>query len=127
MVIPAEFRRARAQQLSPSRAESALMRAARQGRPSAIRFFVRNGAAVDARDAMGRTALHVAAEHGHVQAVRALLELGAAPNARDRLGATPIDWARANGHARAANAMRFAGGHRARGEAPRRYLAFAAG
>jgi ankyrin repeat protein len=49
------------------------------------------GAAIDARDARGRTALHYAAGAGYTDAALLLVERGADPTAADADGVTPID------------------------------------
>ena len=49
------------------------------------------GAAVDERDARGRTALHYAAAVGYTDAAKQLVEHGADPAATDADGVTPLD------------------------------------
>ena len=53
---------------------------------STIRQRIREGAAIDARDAQGRTALLVATHGNHVDAARALIEAGADVNANFSAG-----------------------------------------
>ncbi|HEX2555762.1 MAG TPA: ankyrin repeat domain-containing protein [Microvirga sp.] len=74
-------------QTPPSAAELAayqgLHAAAAQGAVAEIRRLTQGGAALDARDANGRTPLHVAAFRGHGAAAQALIAAGANPGLLD--------------------------------------------
>lgn len=63
-----------------------------------IRELLARGAAVDARDAQGRTALLVATHANHVAAARALVDAGADVNAKDSIEDSPYLYAGARGH-----------------------------
>ena len=65
-----------------------LHRAALEGRTDAIARLVRDGVAIDAKDALSKTPMHCAAGAGHVEAV-ALLRLGANPLAKTMRGHIP--------------------------------------
>lgn len=75
-------------QTAPSAGEIAaydgLHRAAQDGNADEIRRLAKAGAALDARDAHGRTPAHVAAFASRDEALRALAEAGADMNALDR-------------------------------------------
>ncbi len=66
-------------------------------------------AAVDTRDADGRTPLMVAVLQGRLDAVLVLLRQGADPNATDLAGATPLQAARAKNQPEIADALLRAG------------------
>jgi hypothetical protein len=67
------------------------------------------GAAVDARDAQGRTALLRAVVAGRVDHVKLLLQRGADPTVADASGRTPLALALAEGREDIADALRRAG------------------
>jgi ankyrin repeat protein len=75
-------------QTPPSREEVLAYRglhaAAAAGDAETIEILISRGAAVDPRDASGRTPLHVAAHRNHHAAAELLLKRGANPNAFDR-------------------------------------------
>ncbi|MBI3930249.1 MAG: ankyrin repeat domain-containing protein [Armatimonadetes bacterium] len=74
---------------------TALHRAAYAGNVEHIKFFLENGAEVDAIGKMDReTALHEAAEYGHIDVVKALLEGGADPTLTTRMGRNALEVAR---------------------------------
>ena len=63
--------------------------------PAILVALLEAGAALEARNLLGRTPLHSAAAFGDHPAVLAvLIEAGAAVNATDRRGRTPLDLAR---------------------------------
>jgi hypothetical protein len=66
-------------------------------------------AAVDARDADGRTALMLAVLQGRLDAVVDLLRRGADPNAADTAGVTPLEAARAQQRPEIVDALLHAG------------------
>lgn len=68
--------------------------AAQHGHVDVLRWLVRAGAEVDARDGDGLSPMAVAADHGQVDAVKALMELGANPNHYAADGNTPLTLAR---------------------------------
>lgn len=74
----------------------AVIRAARLGRPEAVRLLV--GLGFDVNVVRRTTALHEAAAGDHLPMVELLLELGADLGAVDQeFGATPLGWALHNG------------------------------
>ncbi|HUO82205.1 MAG TPA: ankyrin repeat domain-containing protein [Gammaproteobacteria bacterium] len=85
----------------PSDAErgSALLRAARNGDLIGIAQQVDAGAALDGRDARGKTPLMWAAELGHLRAARQLEGLGADVNLAASSGDTALMYAARSGHA----------------------------
>ncbi|MBS7777928.1 ankyrin repeat domain-containing protein [Acidovorax sp. CCYZU-2555] len=64
----------------------------------AIWQLLAQGAAIDARDAQGRTPLLVATHGNHIQAARALIGAGADVNAKDQIQDSPYLYAGARGH-----------------------------
>lgn len=64
----------------------------------ALRRLLAAGAAVDVRDAQGRTALLVATHANQVPAARLLIEAGADVNAKDAIQDSPYLYAGARGH-----------------------------
>jgi uncharacterized protein len=70
--------------------ETALMTAARNGRPAALQALIDRGARVGARDPeFEQTALMIAVRENHAAAVDLLIRAGAAVDARTRKGPTP--------------------------------------
>lgn len=67
-----------------------LSRAARHNSIGLARDLLRQGAPVDARDALGRTALHIAAASGHTNMVDLLLRNGADLSVRDDQGMSAL-------------------------------------
>jgi ankyrin repeat protein len=67
-----------------------LMNAARIADLELLKLLVDRGAAVDARDARGRSALWYAAAAGHGPSVSLLLSARASPDAADREGTTSL-------------------------------------
>ena len=63
-----------------------------------MRQLLEKGAAVEAKDGVGRTPLLWAAKNGHEGAVRQLLGKGVAVEAKDGDGRTPLLWAAEKGH-----------------------------
>ncbi len=66
-------------------ADVRLREAASRGDAGAVRQALADGAALEARDAQGRTALLLATHGNRVDAARVLIEAGADVNAKDRL------------------------------------------
>ncbi|KAJ1156564.1 hypothetical protein NDU88_009282 [Pleurodeles waltl] len=64
-----------------------------------LQLLLERGAAVDARDAWGRTALSHACERGYLDAVRRLVQAGADPELADAWGNTALQYAAVAGHA----------------------------
>ena len=95
---------------SPANTEPAheltpLMIAAREGKTAAVRRLLRGGAAVDARDSLGRSPLHAAAAPWwgeSVELTKLLFDAGANWGGKDAAGRTPLDHAVAIGHAQTA-------------------------
>lgn len=93
----------------PARELTPLMVAAREGKTAAARLLLRHGAAVDARDSLGRMPLHAAAAPWwgeSVELTKLLLDAGAEWGAKDAAGRTPLDHAVAAGHAQTAAFLR---------------------
>ena len=93
---------------------SALMWAARLGRPALVRWLLSAGAAVDARDARDYTALFHAchdpdADRGHPEAVALLLQAGADKEACIGFGVRPLMYAAGNGEAAVVQVLLQAG------------------
>ncbi|MBL8832894.1 MAG: ankyrin repeat domain-containing protein [Rhodospirillales bacterium] len=74
-----------------------LLAAAKAGDAAACRRLIAAGAALDARDAGGRTALLLATHANHVAAAKALIEAGADVNAKDAIADSPFLYAGAEG------------------------------
>jgi ankyrin repeat protein len=64
-----------------------------------VQLLLARGAAVDQKDAGGRTALLWAARSGRVDVARALLQAGAKIDVADGTGRTPLTHAAEKGHA----------------------------
>ncbi|HEX3951284.1 MAG TPA: ankyrin repeat domain-containing protein [Steroidobacteraceae bacterium] len=87
----------RAARVSRERSENEAARlesAAAAGNLAQTTLLLDQGAAVNTRDALGRTPLLVAVTHNKLEAVRLLLARGADPNAADNAGSTPLQLAR---------------------------------
>jgi ankyrin repeat protein len=69
---------------------TALMFAARQNAPSAVKALAAAGAALDATDPDGTTALTLSVINAHYDLSALLLDLGANPNVGDSTGMTPL-------------------------------------
>jgi ankyrin repeat protein/L-ascorbate metabolism protein UlaG (beta-lactamase superfamily) len=78
--------------------ESALMFAARMGKPDVVEYLLEAGASITARNDAGWTALLNATEGGNVEAVTLLLDGGADPNSHDAYGRRVLWWAALRGH-----------------------------
>jgi uncharacterized protein len=74
-------------------AATLLFAAARLGCEAEARALLDRGAAIDAKDRLGKTALAKAAEADKAPLIRLLLERGANPNARAVDGSTPLFYA----------------------------------
>lgn len=82
------------QRLRAERAEQAgqeLLQATEAGDLTAMHALLRQGAAINARNAQGWTALHVAAAGGDVEVVALLLQHGADVHAQSYIGITALD------------------------------------
>jgi ankyrin repeat protein len=89
------FGMAHAQTLLP--ADAGLLAAAAKGDVDACRKALAAGAAIDARDAGGRTALLLATHGDHLEAARVLIAAGADVNAKDSISDSPYLFAGAEG------------------------------
>lgn len=69
---------------------TALMFAARQNAPAAVKALATAGAALDAVDPDGTTALTLSVINAHYDVSALLLDLGASPNVGDSTGMTPL-------------------------------------
>lgn len=78
--------------------DTSLHAAAARDDTAAIKRLVAGGAAIDARDARGRTALLVATHENHADAAKVLIEAGANVNAKDAINDSPYLYAGARGH-----------------------------
>ncbi|MGE3858195.1 MAG: ankyrin repeat domain-containing protein [Dehalococcoidia bacterium] len=93
-------------------AAGALIEAAATGDLAAVRALIAAGAAVDERDARGRTPLFRAAQNGHLPVARALLAAGADVNAADEAADTPYYVAALARHAELTGVLLDAGADR---------------
>jgi ankyrin repeat protein len=73
--------------------DTALLRAARTGKPESLKILLDAGADLKATNKTGQTALHLAAASGNVEKVKFLLAAKADPAAVDAKGWAPIDHA----------------------------------
>jgi ankyrin repeat protein len=78
-------------------ADQQLLKAAAQNDTARIRTALAAGAAIETRDADGRTPLMAAAYRNHVNAARLLIESGANVNAQDKILNSPFLYAGAEG------------------------------
>jgi ankyrin repeat protein len=76
---------------------TALHWAALGGCAKIVRFLIKKGVDVNARDWEEKTPVHFAAAEGHVAAIRLLFENGADINAQDEFGYTPLHLMMMNG------------------------------
>jgi serine/threonine-protein phosphatase 6 regulatory ankyrin repeat subunit B len=79
-----------ARQKALTKAQDALIAAAKQGEVGQVRAQLQAGADVNARDSAQRTALLLAVRNGQRAVVRALIDAGAGLDARDQDGRTPL-------------------------------------
>jgi len=87
-----------------------LIQAAYEGKLTAVKQAITNGAHVNAHDSRsGFTALHGAASHGRKEILVTLLEAGANPNAPDNSSYTPMHWAAWKKHEEACKILLTAG------------------
>lgn len=91
-----------------SEGASLLHRAVELGNSLSVRSLLLFGAAVNAKDAMGRTPLHLA-HHDGASSVDCLLEFGADPNLRDDMGLTALHGAAVRGDMHVTKALIGAG------------------
>lgn len=78
-------------------ANEALLRAAQRGDAVEAQRLIKAGAAVDYRDARGRTPLLIATDENHIALARVLVAAGADVNARDQINDSPYLLAGARG------------------------------
>jgi len=90
---------------------TALIEAAANRHPKAVRLLLQHGANPNIADRYGDTPLLAAAGNGDVESIKALLAGGADIHHKDKLGNTPLLAAVARGHTEAARAL-LAGGAR---------------
>lgn len=84
-------------QASGAFANDALLHAAQRGDAMEAQRLIKAGAAVDYRDARGRTPLLIATDQNHIALARLLVAAGADVNARDQINDTPYLLAGARG------------------------------
>jgi hypothetical protein len=82
-----------------------LLMAAQEGMETLVERRLRNGAAVDSRDALGRTPLMAAARNNHERLVTLLLRHGADAELEDGRGHTAVSWAIMRGHLMVAHTL----------------------
>lgn len=82
-----------------------LLMAAEEGMENLVERRLRNGAAVDSRDALGRTPLIQAARNNHERLVKLLLRQGADAELADGTGHTAVSWAILRGHVMVAHSL----------------------
>ena len=78
--------------------ENRLIDAARTGDNPTIAALIREGTAIDPRDAQRRTPLLIATHANNIEAARLLIEAGADVNAKDAIQDSPYLYAGARGH-----------------------------
>jgi ankyrin repeat protein len=96
----------------PSKAELALIQAAKDGNIKATKQAIADGADVNAEDpfkGLRRTPLHRAAYYGHKEIVVLLIAKGANLNVKDDRGRTPLHWAAYHGRKEIAELLITAG------------------
>jgi len=89
-----------------------LFLAAGSGNPEAVRFLIRRGADVNAREQFGQTALSEAAFYGNIAVIKELLKSGADVNTVGDDG-TALDVAAKTNNAVVADLLKHYGGRRA--------------
>lgn len=89
--------------------ETALMKAADDGRKTAVRNLIAAGADVNLQDEDGETALMKAADEGHADIVQQLINAGANVNLRNDEGETALQKARQERHRRVVEILQQAG------------------
>lgn len=81
------------------RGNTYLHRAVTEGaKPFVIKFLLKRGVDIDARNDQGETALIIAAWYGREELVELLLKKGADPNVKTREGLTALNVAKVNGY-----------------------------
>lgn len=88
------------------------------GDPEVVKFLIRNGAEVNAKDAQGMTPLHWAAWQGQIEAAKILVSFGAELNTKNISGHTPLDRAIFDNHSEMVEYLRSIGAKKGK-ELPR--------
>ena len=84
--------------LSKEELGTKLIYTAEEGLTNVVKYIIKVGADINAKDNAGRTALYMASWKGHEQMAKILLDAGADVNAKDNIGWTALMWASSYGH-----------------------------
>ena len=84
---------------------SLLHEASIQGHTHAVRYLIKKGHDINAKDKIGRTSLMFASHQGHIETVQVLLATGAEVSTMDNLGDSALILAAQNGNTQIVQAL----------------------